>query len=429
MQTFELDFELEEKRLEINKLLLESGRSKFSLSGTAAFNSLPEYQTARVDVEVQQSTLALKDILFFAPHLLDSVPLKIPRDASLVLSTKIRGTVNDLTIERFSVKTLKSTSLAMRGTVKGLPDMDKAQLQISLDRFYTTSRDVHSFLADSLIPTSIQIPDTLELKGSFNGKIKSPVIAAILTTSSGNLETNGKLDFNSTPSYAVTIKTSKLQLGKILKQADTMGMLDMQASASGSGVTMKDINTKVDLLVSRFQYSGYDYKDLKVNGSLNKYLFSGEASMHNENTDFIIKGDLDYTKEVPLYKLNVNLVNADFQKLNLSENPLKARGGLEVNLATADFKVINGDMAIYNVGIYNGKTLYRVDSLLFASIDQEGKSSITIESDILSGKFEGTFNLFSIGTVMKQHINRYFALHDESLKNSQLHRISNLSSH
>lgn len=416
LQTFELDFKLEEKRLEINKLLLESGRSKFSLSGTAAFNSLPEYQTARVDVEVQQSTLALTDILFFAPHLFDIVPLKIPRDASLVLSTKIRGTVNDLTIERFNVKTLKSTSLAMRGTVKGLPDMDKAQLQISLDRFYTTSRDAYSFLADSLIPTSIQIPDTLELKGSFKGKLKSPVIAAILTTSSGNLETNGKLDFNSIPSYAVTIKTSKLQLGRILKQADTMGMLDMQASASGSGVTMEDINAKVDLLVSRFQYSGYDYKDLKVNGSLNKYLFSGEASLHDENLDFIIKGDLDYTKEVPLYKLNVNLVNADFQKLNLSENQLKARGGLEVNLATADFKVINGDMAIFNVGIYNGKTLYRVDSLLFASIDQEGKSSMTIESDILSGKFEGTFNIFSIGTVMKQHINRYFALHDESLK-------------
>ncbi len=416
LQTLELDFKLEEKELAINKLLLESGRSKFSLSGKAFFNSLTDYQTARLNLEVPQSTIAIKDILFFAPHLLDSIPLKIPNAASLALTTKIRGTVNDLTIDRFNVKTLKSTSLAMKGTVKGLPDMDKAVLQISLDRFYSTARDAYSILADSLIPGSIQIPDTLELKGSFKGKIKSPVITALIKTSSGNIETNGKFSFNATPSYSASIKTSKLNLGKILKQPDTMGLLDMQATATGSGLEMEEINAKVDLLISRFQYSGYDYNDLKVNGSVNKYLFSGEASLHDENLDFLIKGDLDYAKEVPLYKLNVNLINADFQKLNLSETPLKARGGLEVNLATADFKVINGDMKIYKVGIYNGESLYLVDSLLFASIDQEGKSSMTIRSEILEGKFEGTFNLFSIGTVMKQHINRYFALHDESIK-------------
>jgi translocation and assembly module TamB len=416
LQTFELDFSLEEKELVINKLLLESGRSKFSLSGTALFNSFTDYPTARVNLEVPQSTLAIKDILFFAPHLLDSVPVKIPPEASLTLTTKIRGTVNDLIIERFNVKTLKNTSLVMKGTVKGLPDMDKTVLQISLDGFHTTSRDAYAIIADSLIPSSIQIPDTLELEGSFNGKIKSPVITAILKTSSGDVVTHGKFNFNGTPSYSATLKTSKLNLGKILKQPETIGLLDMQASVTGSGISMEEMNTKVYLLVSRFQYSGYTYKDLKVNGSVNKYLFAGEASLHDENLDFIIQGDFDYAKEVPLYNLNVNLVNADFQKLNLSENPLKARGGLEVNLATADFKVINGNMAIYKVGIYNGESLYLVDSLLFAGIDQEGKSSMTIRSEILDGKFEGTFNLFSIGTVMKQHINHYFALHDASIK-------------
>jgi translocation and assembly module TamB len=73
-------------------------------------------------------------------------------------------------------------------------------------------------------------------------------------------------------------------------------------------------------------------------------------------------------------------------------------------------------LSIYKVGIYNGEKLYLVDSLLFASIDQVGESSMTIQSEILSGKFEGTFNIFTIGTVMKQHLNRYFRLHDESLK-------------
>lgn len=416
LQTLQGDFKLEEKALSIDNLIVESGDSKLQLSGNASFNSLTEYQTARIDFEIPQSTLATKDILFFAPHLLDSIPLSLPRETRIVFASKISGTFNNLTIDKLTARTLANTSLSIEGNVKNLSDPDKMSIQVSLNRFYTTSKDVYTVLADSLIPTSIQLPDSIQLTGNLKGLIKAPTISSMLTTSSGNLKVNGKFDFRSAPSYNTDVEAIGLNIGKILKQPETMGKLDMNASVKGTGITMEEIRAQVDVLVSRFQYNKYEYKDFKINGSLNKYLFSGEASLHDPNLDFTIKGDLDYTKEIPLYKLNLNLVNADFQKLNLSERPLKARGGLSVNLATSDFKVINGDLAIYKVGIYDGEELYMVDSLLFASIDHEGKSSMTIRSEILSGKFEGTFNIFTIGTVMKQHINRYFALHDESLK-------------
>ncbi len=416
IQTLEADVKLEEKSLTINKLIVESGSSKLSLAGNATFNSLTEYQTARIDFEIPQSVIAMKDVLFFAPHLLDSIPVKLPRETRITIASKVNGTFNDLTIDKLTVKTLANTSLAMRGTVQDLSNPDKMKLQIQLNRFYTTSKDLYSVLTDSLIPASIQIPDSIELSGSYKGTLKTPAIVASLKTSSGIVKANGKFNFGSTPSYNADVETINLNLGKILKQPETIGKIDMKASAKGVGLTKDDIRAQVDVLVSRFQYSGYEYTDFKINGSLNKYLFSGEASLHDENLDFTIKGDLDYTQEIPLYKLNVNLVNADFQKLNLSERPLKARGGLDVDLATSNFQVINGKASIYHIGIYNGEELYMVDSLLFVSIDQEGKSNMTVRSEILSGKFEGTFNLFTIGTVMKQHINRYFALHDESVK-------------
>ncbi len=416
LQTLEADFKLEEKTLAINRLIVESGNSKFELAGHASFSSLTEYQTARIDFEIPQSTLATKDILFFAPHLLDSVPINLPRETRIIFASKVSGTFNDLTIDKLAAKTLTSTSLSMQGNVKNFSDPDKISMQVSLNRFYTTSKDIYAALADSLIPASVQLPDTLELKGNFKGLVKAPAISAILTTSSGNLKASGEFDFRSVPAYNADVETIGLNVGKILRQPETMGKLDMKASVKGKGITMEEIRSQVDVLVSRVEYNKYEYRDFKLNGSLTNYLFSGEASLHDQNLDFTIKGDLDYTEQIPLYKLSVNLVNADFQKLNLSERPLKARGGLGVDLATSDFKVINGKLSIYKVGIYNGDALYMVDSLLFASIDQEGKSSMTIRSEIISGKFEGTFNIFTIGTVMKQHLNRYFTLHDESVK-------------
>ncbi len=56
--------------------------------------------------------------------------------------------------------------------------------------------------------------------------------------------------------------------------------------------------------------------------------------------------------------------------------------------------------------------MYAVDSLLFASIDQEGQSEISIRSDIVDGDFEGTINLYSLPEVIRRHFDNYFSLHD-----------------
>jgi hypothetical protein len=58
--------------------------------------------------------------------------------------------------------------------------------------------------------------------------------------------------------------------------------------------------------------------------------------------------------------------------------------------------------------------MYAVDSLLFASVDQEGLSEVSIRSDIIDGNFEGTINFYSIGEVLQRHFNKYFSLHDST---------------
>jgi len=72
-----------------------------------------------------------------------------------------------------------------------------------------------------------------------------------------------------------------------------------------------------------------------------------------------------------------------------------------------DFTVINGNIDLRKVAIYNGEALYAVDSLLFASIDQENESKISIRSDIVSGDFDGTIHLVSIPDALSRHFNEY----------------------
>src|SRR5690606_26934492 len=99
LQMLEADFKLDETSLRMDKFLVQSGNSKVQLVGNATFNSLSEYHTAKVDMEIPKSTLAAKDILFFAPHLLDSVPVNLPRETKMTFTSKVSGTFNNLSIE------------------------------------------------------------------------------------------------------------------------------------------------------------------------------------------------------------------------------------------------------------------------------------------------------------------------------------------
>src|SRR5690606_37666664 len=90
----------------------------------------------------------------------------------------------------------------------------------------------------------------------------------------------------------------------------------------------------------------------------------------------------------------------------------RARGNLQVDLATADFHVLNGTAGIRNVAVFNGDDFYAVDSLLFASIDQEGRSEVNIDSDLFTARFEGTLNVFALPSTLRDYIHSYYSLHD-----------------
>ncbi len=420
LQSFSVDLKLTNTSFNANDFSLKTERSNLNFNANAEYTSLNQllnnYEDIKFDLIIANSTLSIKDALYFSPTLLDSVPIHLPKQTSITLSTELHGSVNDLKVSNLYLESLSNTSLSLYGSVKGLPSIDRARINGHIKKFYTTRVDVKNILGDSLIPSSIQIPEWLDLAGEFNGTIHQPQISALIKSDIGELEGKYK-SFNiaSVPSYDATITTRQFNVGRLLKQED-MGILEAEASIKGAGFSIDSIDAVVDLNVKTFAYKKYNYNDFRLNGTLKNYFFSGRAILKDKNLDFELEGNLSYETDAPHYSFKFNLANADFQALHLSQRPLKARAILEVDIATSDLKIVNGKMGIRNVAIYNGDALYKVDSLLFASIDQQGKSELSIRSDIISGDFKGTFNIFEMPAFLRQHINQYFELHDNKPK-------------
>ncbi|HEY5826556.1 MAG TPA: hypothetical protein VIT44_19430, partial [Cyclobacteriaceae bacterium] len=264
LSSFQTQFSLKEKSLAITDLLLQTTGSRIDLNATAQFSSLANisdtYPKAMIELNLNSSTLAVQDLLYFQPHLLDSVPLKIKKSFTVDASITARGMLDDLSIEKLDLGILDSTRLSLTGSVKGLPDFSHAMMNINLDEFRTTSRNVKSILPDSLLPASVHLPKWISLGGHFKGSIQRPDVDVLLKSSAGSVALDAKmnLDPRIKENYKGELKINEFSVGEILGDS-TMGKLDMKASVAGAGVKLEELNAAFDVVVNHFEYKHYDY--------------------------------------------------------------------------------------------------------------------------------------------------------------------------
>jgi translocation and assembly module TamB len=402
----------------LDKFHLRTSNSLVRVDARAKYPSLDRVSRNPEDavfmVNLKSSTLSLRDLLYFNPAVLDSLPVELDNTFTVRIDALVEGSLKDLSIERLQFHGLENTSLFANGRVRNVMTPEQMVYNINLDRFHTTRNDIKAVLPDTMLPAALELPAWVSLKGNYKGTIKTPDTHSRLSSEFGGADINARLNLNEgiKENYKGEIVIHDFDLGRLLRQPTTMGKLDMVAAVQGAGLSVENLDAALKVRVNRMEYSGYTYRDFRLDGTMKKYFFSGEAAMTDENINFVLTGDLDYNKEVPRYALDLDLKNIDFKKLKLTPRPLKAKLQLLVDVETPDFKELNGDVGIREFAVFNGEKLYSVDSLLFASIDQEGRNELSIRSDIVSGDFKGSMNLFELPDLLNRHFNRYFSLRD-----------------
>jgi translocation and assembly module TamB len=404
----------------LEDFLLLTGNSRLQLQANAKFPSLKNiantYPSARLSANINESFVNVRDILYFQPSFRDSLPLNVPANTNLQIDAAVRGSVNDLNIQHLVFRTLSDTYLRTSGTISGLPRPKDIQMNIALNKLYTSRADLESILPDTLLPDSIQLPAWINIEAGFRGTLQKGAFRSMLTSADGSIDVEGGMNLDSASAMRglnAKMRVEDLRIGKILGKPDSlMGALAMQAEFHTSGLSKEEMNGRLTARIDRFDFQGYRYSGLTLDGTITDRVLSLAAAMKDENLDFVLDANYDFNKQTPRYNVSFDLRNADFQKLNFSHSPIRARGTLLVDMETSDFKILNGNVGIRKVAVFNGDDLYAIDSLLFASIDQKGRSEIKIDSDLLAASFTGSINLFGLPGVVREYFHTYYALDD-----------------
>src|SRR5690606_23211453 len=93
-----------------------------------------------IDAAFTNSNIAFKDVLLLVPSLETNDIFKNNPNAIVNFNTIIRGNLDNLGIEMFNAKGIGQTLVDFKGTITGLPDIDKSMFDIAILNLESTSK-------------------------------------------------------------------------------------------------------------------------------------------------------------------------------------------------------------------------------------------------------------------------------------------------
>ncbi|RYF86316.1 MAG: hypothetical protein EON98_04030 [Chitinophagaceae bacterium] len=396
----------------LKNLVIKTPGTEIKRSLVLQYASLDElaknFQRTVFDIDVVDSYVQVKDILTFAPQLRSQPALRNPNDVWQI-NLVGNGTMDRLNIESLKFNGLQNTQINASGTLLGLSNPNNAGGNFTIYRFHSTQSDLALLSGQNLSKMPLNLPQDFELSGMISGNTGRLNTTLNLNTTDGDIDLNGTFANLTNPSalsYNAKIRTSSLRLGKILRQQGTIGNLTGSFSATGRGVTPETINTRFTANISGLGYNHYNYRGIKLNGSLNKTAFKVNADVDDPNAAVTLTASGDYAAYGP-YQINGMIDSVKAQKLGFSTQPLIVRGKIDGTITNADPDNLAADVMITKgLVVSNGNRLSLDTVQLLAGVDAE--RYVVLRSDIVSAELRGQYQLTELGDIIQQNISPYF---------------------
>ncbi|MEO6168813.1 MAG: hypothetical protein ABIO46_00845, partial [Chitinophagales bacterium] len=232
-------FRMNDKGVRFDSCLLTTDKSKIRNGAGITYTSLEDISkdVGKLGVygNMKTATIAISEILFFYPPLAENEYVKPSINRSLTIDGNIAGTLNNLQFKNLKVR-IGSTDIVASGSIKGLPDAEKMVLNVQLSKFSSTREELLALLPDSLLPSSIEIPETFTLSGNYSGSPENFEAAVLLQSSFGNavvVASMKPVPGKELTSYNAKVDLENFNLGKFLKQEETFGFVNLSATAVG----------------------------------------------------------------------------------------------------------------------------------------------------------------------------------------------------
>ncbi|MBV8390926.1 MAG: translocation/assembly module TamB domain-containing protein [Mucilaginibacter sp.] len=399
----------------LNDLYLETPQTvlqkKLEVGYPSLANISKDLGKISINADLDGSRLGLKDILLVMPTMASMEPFKHSPNGVFKINGRVMGRVNDLNIPSLEITGLSNTHIKASAKMKGLPNMNNAYFDVTINDFNTSSTDLAKVVPAGIIPSNVTVPENMNLKGSFKGSMTSFNTKLALISSLGNADVNAQMKNGSNKEkaiYSAHVNLNQLNVGALTKQPQQLGTVTLSTDISGAGYNPKTANLQFNGDIASAYIKGYNYKNLTLKGTAVNGSYVATARMKDPNIDFNLNAKANLNKKYPSVKATLEVDSINLKNLNLTTNETRFHGKIEADVPTADPDYLNANIKATNLLIFASGKRAKIDSVSLVSTANADSSSLHLKTPMLSAHMVGKYKLTEIGLAMQDVLNQYF---------------------
>lgn len=312
-----------------------------------------------------------------------------------LLNGDFDGTVEDFKIMNMDLKFGNQSYLKGEVAFKGMPDVEKSWMKYNLTPSYITSEDARQYAGEKNY-THVQKFEDAAFEGTFEGYLNDFVTdvkinSKGLGTASGKIKV--KLSDDPTQStYFGDIVTDNLQLGKIVEQEEYIQKISFKGKIDGQGLTVASAALKVDGFVNQFDFNGYSYRAIEVDGKMKGSVFDGYIGLNDPNLQAEVEGKVNFNPKLNEFAIEGKIHNANLQPLGYSNKNEKLHTEIRLDFQGNKLDDWLGIAHLENTSLrYKERELQIQQLVLYSMFDTEGKRYFQIKSDFFDSEIKGFF--------------------------------------
>ena len=407
------DFKMTPTEMEFSKLDLITPRSHirdYYLMRYKDISDMGDYLTkVYMNSNFVNSKIAYKDVAFFTDELANYT-------GTVYANGKVYGTVDNLASDEITIKTNDTTYCEGKFSIKGMPDMEYAELYFKADKLISNLADAKKLLINvdqkeisSLLPNELDRLGTFSFSGYYQGRINDFNLKGQMQSAIGGIYTdfNMKLPDNQVASYKGEIQTIDFDLGNLIAQ-ENVGICNIKVNLEGQGFSLAELKTKFDASILDIRLNNYTYRNLNTNGEIDQKVLN--ASIHSNETAlrFDLDGKVDLKNlELPAFQLAANIKRIDLLALHFTTDSFVISSNLKADFIGADFEKISGNLNFQNSQIQKGTIEHHVNQIAIRAQLNGLEKNISIASELLTAELKGNYHLANITSASKSFLKNF----------------------
>ena len=398
------------KEITLDKLNLKTPHSE--LNGFLGFNynSVDDFgdffNAVKLRAKLDDSKLSLRDLNYFIKK------LDLVEHNTFAITGEITGRINNLKGRGIEIRTGKNTIFKGDFYTRGLPNIYETSLNLRINRLATTAEDVRRIYPGLPLPGNLDNLGLIYYVGDFDGFLNSFISQGRLVTSIGSATTDVQVKYDKDKnkvSYDGDVSLIEFNIGKYIGNEQLFGKISLSTSLNGKGITPESLDATLDGLVSNLTFNGYNYKNIKIDGVLQKKSFDGVLKIEDKNLDMDFDGRADLTNKIPEFRFKANIRKAALKNLNLIKDDIQIAAKVESDFTGAKIDDMFGSVDLNDIVISRDTTTARVKHLgLNAQFLAGKKKSIKLDSDVADAEMDGNFSINQLPKSLINFINYTF---------------------